>query len=147
MHTLISLVAIVAGLIVVIGLLSSKTPRIATMLFTWSLALTCITGFFFRFEGFKPSYVVGVLTLVMLSLAATARRRSYSGRWRATYVIATSIACWFNFFVLGVQLFMHVPALNALAPTGGEPIFAVVQGVVFVSFVVLAVLGVRHFRP
>jgi hypothetical protein len=34
-----------------------------------------------------------------------------------------------------------------LAPTGGEPIVGIVQAIVFVAFLVVGYLSVRHFRP
>jgi hypothetical protein len=40
-----------------------------------------------------------------------------------------------------------VPALNALAPQGNEPPFAITQGVVLVLFVIAGYLAVRRFRP
>ena len=39
------------------------------------------------------------------------------------------------------------PAANALAPTQGEPPFAIAQGLLLVVFIVLAVLASRRFRP
>jgi hypothetical protein len=52
-------------------------------------------------------------------------------------------------FVLVIQSFLKIPALTALAPgnppTG--PVFAVVQGVVLLFFIVTIVGAVRRFRP
>jgi hypothetical protein len=39
--------------------------------------LTSLTGFLFPFEGFKPSYVVGGISLLVLAIAIWAR---YGGR-------------------------------------------------------------------
>ena len=51
------------------------------------------------------------------------------------------------FFVLIVQSFLKIPALNVLAPTQKEPPFAIAQGLAFVLFVGLGILAVRKFRP
>ena len=62
------------------------------------------------------------------------------------YVVTAVVALYFNVFVLVVQSFLKVPALNALAPNGSEPPFAIAQGIVLVAFVALGTLAVRRFR-
>src|SRR5437879_3952200 len=139
-HTAISLAGIISGVVVVFGLLSAKRLEEWTQVFLWSTAATCVTGFFFPFHGFKPSYVVGVLTLIVLILAYVARyRHQFSGAWRGTYVVSTAIALYFNVFVLIVQSFLKVPALHALAPTQTEPPFKIAQLATLILFVVLGV--------
>jgi hypothetical protein len=110
--------------------------------------LTSATGFLFPFHGFKPSYVVGVLSLIVLALAIYARNsKRLAGGWRATYVVTAVIALYFNFFVLVVQSFEKVPALHALAPTQTEPPFKIAQLTVLVLFVVLGILATVKFHP
>jgi hypothetical protein len=46
-----------------------------------------------------------------------------------------------------VQLFLKVPAINALAPTQAEPPFAIAQLVTLLIFVIMGFLAVRRFRP
>ena len=83
----------------------------------------------------------------MLAIAILARySRHLAGGWRRTYVISAVIALYLNVFVLIVQLFEKVPALNALAPTQSEPPFKITQVVVMAVFVVLGILAVRGFR-
>jgi hypothetical protein len=147
-HTLISLAGIASGFVVLCGLLSANPLDGWTSLFLWTTAATCVTGFFFPFHGFRPSYVVGALTLIVLALAYVARyRHQYAGAWRKTYVISTVIALYFNFFVLIVQSFMKVPALNALAPTQSEPPFKMAQLAALIFFVVLGVVSVKNYHP
>ena len=50
------------------------------------------------------------------------------------------MALYFNVFVLVVQLFRRVPALNAMAPTQSEPPFHLAQLAVLVLF---AAIGIR----
>src|SRR5713226_5570232 len=110
-HVAISLVGILSGLVVVFGLLATKRLDGWTALFLVTTVLTSVTGFFFPFEGFKPSYVVGAISLVVLAIAILARyRRQLAGGWRRTYVISAVIALYLNVFVLVVQLFEKVPA-------------------------------------
>jgi hypothetical protein len=49
--------------------------------------------------------------------------------------------------VLVAQGFMKVPALHELAPTGSEPPFAIVQGIVLLIFIALGIWAAIKFRP
>jgi hypothetical protein len=140
-HVTLSLVAIASGLVVLFGLLGSKISGGWTTLFLATAAATSVTGYFFPFHGFTPSQALGVVSLIVLALAYLALNRFHlAGRWGRTYVITAIIALYLNVFVLIVQLFQKVPALNALAPTQSEPPFQAAQ---LVTLFVLAVLGIR----
>jgi hypothetical protein len=146
-HVLLSLVGILGGFVVVAGLLSDKRLDGWTKIFLWTTVLTSVTGFMFPYHGFLPSYVVGIVSLVVLAIAIFARyRRRMEGGWRRTYVISAMISFYLNFFVLVVQLFKHVPALTALAPTQTEPPFKIAQLVVLLVFVVITILATIKFH-
>lgn len=147
-HTLISLVGIVAGAVMAIGLLRSKLTPTWSAVFFISTALTCLTGFFFPFHGFKPSYVVGVLTLIVLGIAVSARyQHQLAGRWRLMYVVSSLTAFYFNVFVLIVQSFLKIPVLHALAPTQQESPFKLAQVMALVLFAELGYLVHKKFNP
>jgi hypothetical protein len=61
-------------------------------------------------------------------------------------VISAMIGLYLNVFVLIAQLFMKVPALKALAPTGTEPAFKLTQLTVLVIFFILTILSAVRFR-
>jgi hypothetical protein len=146
-HVVISLIGIGAGLIVMAGFLAEKQLNGWTGWFLWSTVLTSLTGYFFPFHGFKPSYVVGAISLVFLALALFALyQRQLAGGWRKTYVISAMIALYLNVFVLVVQLFSKVPALKALAPTQTEPPFKLTQLTVLILFFLLTVFSAIRFR-
>jgi hypothetical protein len=69
------------------------------------------------------------------------------GGWLRTYVITAVIALYLNVFVLVAQLFLKVPALHALAPTGTESPFKAAQGIVLVAFIILGALATSRFHP
>jgi hypothetical protein len=145
-HVVVSLVGIVAGLVVLAGMLASNPMEGWTAVFLWTTIATNVTGFFFPFKGFKPSYVVGALSLILLTVAYLARYTHHLvGSWRWIYVVTAIAALYFNVFVLVVQSFQKVPALNALAPTQTEPPFKRTQLVVLAVFVVLGALAVKNF--
>ncbi len=146
-HVVLSLIGIASGLVVVIGLLGGKRLNGWTTLFLASTTLTSVTGFFFPFHKVLPSHILGVLSLLALLLATMALYRlQLSGAWRRVYVISAVIALYFNVFVLIAQLFQKVPALKALAPTGSEPTFLVVQLFVLLTFVAIGVMATKRFR-
>ena len=147
-HTALSVAALIAGLIVVIGLFSSKTLGGWTAIFLATAIATSATGFGFPFQSFGASHWIGVISLVVLVLAVLARYvLLYAGAWRWLYAVCTVVAFYFLVFVLIAQAFKKVPALAALAPTLSEPPFAIAQVVAMVIFVVIAVATARKFRP
>jgi hypothetical protein len=146
-HVLISLVGIGSGLLVVYGMLHGKRFDGATMIFLITTVLTSVTGFLFPFEHLLPSHIFGFISLPVLALAIFARyARHLAGAWRSTYVVSSVLALYLNVFVLVAQIFMKVPAAHALAPTGKEPPFLVVQLIVMAIFIVLGIFAVKGFR-
>jgi len=147
-HVLISLVGIVTGLVVVIGMCRSQHLPTWTAIFLATTVLTSVTGFGFPFERLMPSHIVGVISLIVLALAIPALYRFHlAGRWRLVYVVGSVVALYFNTFVLVAQSFLKIPFLTALAPTQSEPPFAVAQLAVLVIFIVLGVIAARSFHP
>jgi site-specific recombinase len=101
----------------------------------------------FPFHKLLPSHVVGAISLVVLAIAILARySRHLAGGWRRTYVISAVIALYLNVFVLIVQLFEKVPALNAMAPTQSELPFKITQVGVMALFVGLGIFAAKGFR-
>jgi hypothetical protein len=146
-HTAISLIGIVSGLVVLYGMLSGKRLEKWTTLFLLTTVLTSVTGYLFPFEHLLPSHIVGAISLVVLSVALLARHSFHlAGGWRRTYVLTSVTALYLNVFVLVVQSFLKAPALHALAPTGKEPPFAVTQLIVLAVFIWLAIAAVKRFR-
>jgi hypothetical protein len=147
-HVAISLIAIVSGLIVLYGLLNSNAMPRMTALFLATTILTSATGYFFHRDHLLPSHIVGAISLVLLAFAVVALYAyRLRGAWRAVYLATAIASLWLNVFVLVAQGFAKVPALNALAPHGNEPPFAIAQGIVLIVFVVLGFLALRRFHP
>jgi hypothetical protein len=149
-HVIISLIGIASGFAVLSGLLGSNRMAGMTALFLITTILTSATGFLFPFEKLLPSHMIGILSLVLLAIACFALYgMKLSGAWRWIYVVTALLAFYFNVFVLVIQSFLKIPALTALAPGNppAGPVFAVVQGVVLVFFVLVIIGALRRFRP
>ena len=152
-HVIISLVGIVAGIIVMFGLLTSSRMPGLTAIFLLFTILTSATGFLIPpllSEKLLPSHMIGILSLVLLAIACVALYgMKLSGAWRWIYAVTALLSLYFNVFVLVIQSFLKVPALHALAPSvpPSEPPFAIVQGIVLVFFVIVIIGAIRRFRP
>jgi hypothetical protein len=104
-HVLISLIGIGSGFIVVFGMIAGKRLDSWNAIFLITTVLTSVTGFFFPYRGFKPSYLLGILSLIALAIAIPALYTKHLvGPWRRTFVIASVIALYFNVFVLRPSL-------------------------------------------
>jgi hypothetical protein len=146
-HVILSLAGIGAGFAVIYGFLTAKRLEEWAAVFLATTVLTSVTGFFFPVDHLTPGHAIGILSLLALGPALWARYRVHmAGRWRTTFVLCSVIAQYLNFAVLIIQLFLKVPALQALAPTQAEPPFLATQLVVLAIFVGLAIACVRRFR-
>jgi hypothetical protein len=147
LHTLISLIGIASGFVVMYGFLHAKRLDGWTPVFLASTVLTSVTGFGFPLYVLLPSHKIGILSLVILAVAIVARYpRRLAGSWRWIYVVCAALAQYFNVFVLVIQLFKRVPALQPLAPTQSEPPFAVAQLVLLALFVWFTIAALKRFR-
>lgn len=147
-HVLLSLIGIATGLVVLRGLLANERMDGLTSIFLATTAATTITGFLFPFSGFTPAIGVGIVSTVVLA-AAIAARYVYGmrGTWRGVYVVGAVVGLYLNCFVLVVQAFLKIGPLNALAPNGSEPPFAIAQAVVLLFFLWAGFVALRRFRP
>jgi len=148
LHVVLSLVGMLAGLIVLGGMLSSRKLEGWTALFLATTVLTSATGFLFPFVQILPSHIVGVISLAVLAVAIVALYVCrLAGRWRWIYVASAVFALYLNVFVGVVQAFLKIPSLKAMAPTQSEPPFVIAQAVVLVAFVVLGIPAAKSFHP
>jgi hypothetical protein len=148
LHTAISLIAIASGLIVLAGMLRARRLPGWTAVFLVTTLLTSVTGFMFPINGLTPAIVFGLISIVILVIALAALYLKHlSGAWRWIYVTTALVALYLNVFVLIVQSFQKLPALQKLAPTQSEPPFLIAQAVALIAFLILGAMAARKFRP
>jgi phage-related holin len=146
-HTLISFVALAAGIFAVADLLRLGARGTAMRLFLWTAFLTSATGFLFPALSLTPAVVVGIIALLVLAAVAwAARRLNQAGPYRAVYGAGVVASLYLLVFVAIAQAFQKVPVLHAMAPTGGELPFALSQGVALLLFIAIGVVAVRGGR-
>src|SRR6185312_12273090 len=99
-HVIISLIGIVAGLVVMFGMLGSNRMPGLTTIFLLFTILTSATGFLIPpllTEKMLPSHIIGILSLALLAIACIALYgMRLSGAWRWIYVLTALISLYFN---------------------------------------------------
>jgi hypothetical protein len=149
-HTILSLIAILAGIFVMSALVKNRRPDMWTLIFLATMIATDVTGFFLPAPKLLPSHIVGVISLVLMAIAIAAQYAfHFAGAWRWIYAVTMGLAVYLNFFVLVTQLFLKVPAIHALAPNAPdnpEPPFAIAQVIVLAIFIWLIWKSVKNFR-
>ena len=145
LHVAISLIGIVAGLIALPAQAKGHFLPRTQAVFLVTTLLTSLTGFLFPFRGFTPAIGVGIISTLVLAVALAALYGfRLGGRARIVYAVSAAAALWLNLFVLVVQSFLKVPALNALAPTGSEPPFLAAQGLMLIIMLILGAAIIRQ---
>jgi hypothetical protein len=145
LHTAISLVAIVAGLVVTAHLLRARVSRVWTDTFLVTAIATSVTGHFFPFSGVTPAMIVGAIALAILAVVLLARHQfRLAGAWRWIYASGVVASLYLLLFVLVVQMFRHIPFLQ---PYDGQAPFQAAQLLVLLAIVATGIGAVRRFRP
>ncbi|NLR99454.1 hypothetical protein HGP17_21755 [Rhizobium sp. P38BS-XIX] len=147
-HVVVSLIAIVSGIVVAYGFLTADRHDRSTLVYMLTTALTSITGFLFPFHGVTPAIIVGILCLVIFVPTALARYSFHlAGIWRSVFVVGALVLLFFNCLVLVIQSFQKITALNALAPNGNEPPILAAQVALLVVTLLVGYFSVRRFHP
>jgi uncharacterized membrane protein len=147
-HTAVSLIAVAAGLV---ALLRDKRISAANALgktYVVTTIITCVTGFaIFQHGGFGKPHVLGIITLVVLAVALVAGCSSVFGR-ASRRVEAVSYSATFLFHLIpGItETTTRLPPAAPLVANADAPALQVAAGILFVAFLIGAVLQVRRLR-
>ncbi|WP_428310426.1 hypothetical protein [Hydrocarboniphaga sp.] len=144
-HTALSVIALLLGLVSIGGLLGGKSVSAVDVPYLLTSVATSVTGFGFPFVKFLPSHAVGILSLIALAVAIYARSGGRLAHWGRSYAVSITISVYFLVFVSVAQSFSKVDVLRAAAPTLAEPPFTLVQGGVLILFVLLGIGAARIF--
>jgi len=147
-HTAISIVAVIAGIVCFFRYGSISLRNTAGRTYVILTVLTCLTGFpIFQHGGFGKPHILGIVTLLVLAIAAVAGRTNVFGKV-SRYVETVSYSATFFFHM--------IPALaeGATRLPPGAPLFdnpeapqlQVVTGIFFVLFLLGASYQVWKLR-
>jgi hypothetical protein len=147
-HTVIGLIAVVAGFTALIRYLEISPRSLAGKVYIAATILTCLTGFgIFHHGGFGKPHVLGIITLIVLGIGIAAARTSLFGR-ASRYVETVSFSMTFFFHMIPTvnETATRFPLGAPLATDPEAPGLQVAAGLLFVLFLVGAFLQVRRLR-
>jgi FtsH-binding integral membrane protein len=160
LHVVITLVAIVAGFVVMFALLGSKRPAGWTAIFWIFTVATTVTGFMFLQDpsfrnGITPAVATGIIATLFFAVGLYALyAKRVIGSWRWIYVVTMMVSLYLNVFVLITQSFQKLKFLNPAAPMVGPPFaepantrFIITQAVAFVLFVFIGIIAAKKLGP
>jgi len=140
-HTLISLVAVGAG---IVGFVRDKRIDLdnrAGKTYLVMTILTCLTGFgIFQHGGFGKPHALGVLTLLVLAVAWKVAARP------ALQTVLLSLTFFFHMIPAVTETLTRVPMGAPILPNAEAPELQVITGAMFVLFVIGATLQVRRLN-
>lgn len=146
LHVIISLIAILAGVVVVLAMCKGNRVPGWTATFLITTVLTSATGFLFHSASFGPPHIIGLISLVILAVAIIALYVNHlAGGARWIYIVTAILALYLNAFVGVIQAFQKISFLRPLAPTQKEPPFLIAQLLVLAFFVAVTVIALKRF--
>jgi hypothetical protein len=144
-HVAVSLIGIVAGLVAMPALALGRWRAAWQLAFLVTTALTSLTGFLFPYGGMTPAILFGIVSTIALIIAAAALPlRATRAPAAIAYAVSATLALYLNLFVLIVQAFQKVPALQPLAPTQSELPFIAAQLVLLAGAMAMGWLAVHN---
>lgn len=147
-HTAISLVAVGAGITALVRDREISPRNRLGQVYVATTVITCLTGFgIFQHGGFGKPHVLGVITLLVLGVAAIAARTRVFGR-ASRYVEALAYSATFLFhWIPGlVETTTRLPIGRPLVADREGPELQAAAGGLFVLFLIGAALQVLRMR-
>jgi uncharacterized membrane protein len=148
LHTAISLIAVLAGFIALFRYQEISPKHRVGQIYVVATIITCVTGFgIFQHGGFGKPHALGIITLVVLALAAVAGNSRLFGR-ASPYVETVGYSATFLFNVIpGItETSTRLPLGAPLLANAEAPELQVASAALFVMFLVGASLQVLRLR-
>lgn len=147
-HTVISLIAVGAGIVAFVRYREITTGTRAGRLYFWMTVATCLTGFgIFQRGGFGVPHVLGIVTLLVLAIAwAAEKRRVVGAASRYVAVIGYSLTFFFHMIPGFTETSSRLPVGRPLTTGPDDPALQAAVGVAFLMFLIGASLQFRRLR-
>lgn len=147
-HTLISLVAVIAGVILFVRSGRISPDDLLGKVYVAFTIASCITALgIFHHGGFGPPHAVAILTLVVLAVAALARGTSLFGR-ASRYAETLSYSATFLFHMIPAvtETSTRLPPGDPLVANADAPALKATYLVLLVLFAIGAAVQWRALR-
>jgi uncharacterized membrane protein len=148
LHTAISLMALLAGIVALSRDKAIDSRGVAGQVFTGGTALSCLSGLgIFQHGGFGNPHIVAIFTLVVLGVALVAERAAaFGGLSRYVATVGYSLAFFVHFIPGTVETLTRLPAGAPYLAGPDDPKAQPILGFFFLLFLVGATLQVRRLR-
>ena len=148
LHTAISLVAVIAGVVAFFRYKGISFRTGAGKVYVILTVVTCLTGFgIFQHGGFGIPHALGIVTLIVLAIAATAGAAWWFGRL-SPYVETVSYSLTFYFHMIpGVtETSTRLPIGAPFFPGPEAPELRIILGALFAVYLIGATMQVLWLR-
>lgn len=146
-HTLLSLVALGAGLIALVRDREIMPRSTLGRVYLWTTIAVCLTGFpIVQHGGFGKPHALGVLTLIVFGVAALAGRSKFGPASRYVEMVCYSATFFFHWIPTVVETTTRLPLGAPLIKDRDGPELQTATGVLFLLFLVGATLQIRRLR-
>lgn len=148
LHTVISLVAVGAGIVSLVRFHEIAPKRVAGWFYVVATVFTCLTGLaIFRHGGFGKPHALAIITLVVLCVAAIGGGTNVFGSLsRYVETVGYSLTFFFHLVPAVNETATRLPLGAPLAASPEDPALQVVAGLLFLGFLTGAALQVRRLR-
>ncbi|GGC66791.1 hypothetical protein [Undibacterium terreum] len=148
-HTLISITAVIAGICAYVQERRIHPDDVAGEIYIWATIFACLTGFgLFVHGGFGKAHVLGIATLLVLTVAALAGKRNIFGR-ASLYVETVFYSATFLFHMIPgmTETLTRLPAGRPVFANPEDPGLQALMGILFLLFLIGAGYQVKSLRP
>jgi uncharacterized membrane protein len=146
-HTLISLVAVIAAVIACFRDKGINPANTLGKVYIWATVLTCLTGFgIFQHGGFGKAHVLGIITLVTLGVAWLGDQRKFGAKSAYVATLCYSITFVFHMIPAVTESSTRLPLGAPLLSSPEAPELKAATGVLLVLYVIGALLQVRRLK-
>jgi len=148
LHTLISLVAVGAGIVSLVRFHEIAPKRAAGWIYVVATVFTCLTGLaIFHHGGFGKPHALAIVTLVVLCVAAVGGGTNLFGSLsRYVETVGYSLTFFFHLVPAVNETATRLPLGAPLAASPEDPALQAVAGLLFLGFLAGAALQVRRLR-
>jgi uncharacterized membrane protein len=146
-HTLISLVAVFAGVIAFVRDKGINPSNTLGKVYIWTTVLTCLTGFgIFEHGGFGKPHALGIITLLTLAAAWWGGQGRFGAKSPYVSTLCYSITFLFHMIPAVTESTTRLPLGAPLLPSAEAPELKAITGVMLVIYVIGASLQVRRLK-